>query len=96
MGRKATRYDGVEYLETDEDMAAYLDAILEEGDPQLLSVALGDVAKAKGMTQLARESGVTRDGLYKALSSSGNPSFDTLAKVLSALGLRFGIKPARA
>ena len=92
--KQAKAYDATEYLETEEDMAAYLNAALEEGDPALLSAALGDIARAKGMTQLARETGITRDGLYKALSPTGNPSFATVEKVVSALGMKVQVAPA--
>ena len=92
--KQAKAYDVTEYLETEEDMAAYLNAALEEGDPALLSAALGDIARAKGMTQLARETGITRDGLYKALSPTGNPSFATVEKVVSALGMKVQVAPA--
>lgn len=91
MARKTRRWDAVETLKTKEDIAAYLDAVLEDGDPDLLKAALGDVAKAKGMTELARAAGVGRANLYKALSSAGNPEFATVAKVLKALGLRLTV-----
>jgi probable addiction module antidote protein len=81
-------WDVAEHLETDEDMAAYLEAALEEGDPALVSAALGDIARAKGMAQIARETGLGRESLYKALSSEGNPEFATVLKVVRALGLR--------
>ena len=67
-------------------MALYLEACLEEGDPALVVAALGDIARARGMTQLARDTGLTREGLYKALSADGNPSFATVMKVMNALG----------
>jgi probable addiction module antidote protein len=89
--KEATTYDAAEFLETDEDIVAYLNAALEAGDPALLSAALGDVARARGMTQLARETGITRDGLYKALSPTGNPSFATIQKVVKALGYRLDV-----
>jgi probable addiction module antidote protein len=74
MGKIKTRpWDVVEHLETDEDMAAYLEAALEEGDPALVAAALGDIARAKGMAQIARETGLGRESLYKALSPEGNP-----------------------
>lgn len=92
----AAPYDAAEYLATDADIAAYLNAALEDGDPQLLAAALGDVARAKGMTQLARETGITRDGLYKALSPTGNPSFATVAKVMRALGLKLDVEAVPA
>ena len=74
-------------------MIAYLDAALEDGDPSLIVAALGDIARAKGMTQVAREAGLGRESLYKALSLSGNPEFASVLKVLSALGLRFHVAP---
>ncbi|WP_434699710.1 addiction module antidote protein [Trueperella pyogenes] len=75
-----------------EDIAAYLNAALEEGDPALLQVALGDVAKARGVTAIAREAGVGRESLYKSLSENGNPSWQTITKVLTALGLKIEVK----
>jgi probable addiction module antidote protein len=75
-------------LETEEDMAAYLEAALEEDDPVLISAALGDIAKAKGMTKVAVEAGLGRESLYKSLSPNGNPEFSTVLKVVRALGLR--------
>lgn len=83
-------------METDEDIAAYLNAALEDGDPSLVSAALGDIARARGMTQLAKETGITRDGLYKALSATGNPSFATVQKVVHALGYKLDVKPVLA
>ena len=74
-------WDVSEYLETEEDIAAYLNAIAEEGDPTLLQAALGDVARARGMTSIAKEAGVSRESLYKSLSANGNPSFQTISKV---------------
>jgi probable addiction module antidote protein len=92
--KKAAAYDAAEFLDTDEDIVAYLNAALEDGDPSLVSAALGDVARARGMTQLARETGITRDGLYKALSPSGNPSFATVQKVVRALGYKLDVAVA--
>jgi len=89
--KKAKTWDTAEFLESDEDIKAYLHAALEEGDPALLNVALGNIARAKGMTQLAKETGITRDGLYKALTPDGNPSFETVQKVLRAFDLRFDV-----
>ena len=89
-------WDPAEHLETDEDIAAYLDAALEEGDPALVVAVLGDIARAKGMTQLARDAGLGRESLYKALSSTGNPEFVTVMKVLTALGLRLRVQPVQA
>ncbi len=85
---KTRLWDPAEHLETEEDMAAYLEAALEEGDPALVAAALGDIARAKGMTQIARETGLGRESLYKALSAEGNPEFATVLKVLRSLGLR--------
>jgi probable addiction module antidote protein len=81
-------WDAADHLETREDMAAYLEAALEDGDPALIVAALGDIARSKGMTQIARETGLGRESLYKALSSEGNPEFVTVLKVIQALGLR--------
>ncbi|MGB0128811.1 MAG: addiction module antidote protein [Rhodocyclaceae bacterium] len=91
-----TAWDPAEHLETEEDMAAYLEAALEEGDPALVAAALGDIARAKGMTQVAREAGLGRESLYKALSPSGNPEFATILKVVAALGLQLHAAPASA
>ena len=81
-------WDVAEHLKTEEDMAAYLEAALQEGDPALVAAALGDIARAKGITQIARETGLGRESLYKALSPEGNPEFATVLKVVRALGLR--------
>lgn len=89
-----TPWDPAEHLESEEDMAAYLEAALEEGDPTLVAAALGDIARAKGMTQVARDAGLGRESLYKALSPSGNPEFGTILKVIAALGLQLHATPA--
>lgn len=83
-------YDVAEYLETPEDMAGYLDACLKEdaGDGVLVRKALGNIARAYGMTQIARDTGLGRESLYQALSSNGNPEFATIMKVIKALGLK--------
>jgi probable addiction module antidote protein len=86
-------WDVVEHLETEEDMAAYLDAALEDGDMAVVMAALGDIARAKGMTQIAQEAGLGRESLYKALSVNGNPEFATVLKVLRALGLQLHAQP---
>ena len=91
MTRKTRRWNAAEILRSKEDIAAYLDAVLEDGDPELLKAALGDIARSKGMTELARASGLGRTNLYKALSAGGNPEFATVAKVLRALGLRLTV-----
>jgi probable addiction module antidote protein len=85
---KTHAWDATENLDTEEDMAAYLEAALEDGDPALIGAALGDIARAKGMTQIARDTGLGRASLYKALSPDGNPEFATILKVINALGLK--------
>ena len=91
MTRDTSRWDAADSLETKEDIAAYLDAVLEDGDPDLLKAALGDIARAKGMTEIAQAAGLGRANLYKALSAEGNPEFATVARVLKALGLRVSV-----
>jgi probable addiction module antidote protein len=93
---KFSRYDTADYLKSEEDMVAYLEACLEEApdDPALIAAALGDIARARGMVRLAKDTGLTREGLYKALSKDGNPSLGTVLKVMKALGLRFEAKAA--
>ncbi|PWV71502.1 addiction module antidote protein [Halomonas sp. A11-A] len=88
-----SHYDAADYLQSEEDIAAYLEAVMEENDPALLAAALGDVARARNMSQLAKEVGMSREGLYKALSGEGNPAFSTISKVANALGLRLTIEP---
>jgi len=89
MAVKLTRWDSAEHLKDDDDIQAYLDAVLEEGgdDPIHIIHALGVIARAKNMSQLAREAGMSREGLYKALSEEGNPTFATVAKIAKALGV---------
>jgi probable addiction module antidote protein len=89
-------WDVAEHLVTAEDMAEYLEAALEDGDAQLVAAALGDIARAKGMAQIAREAGLGRESLYKALSPDGNPELATVLKVVRALGLRLHAVPAPA
>jgi probable addiction module antidote protein len=89
-------WDASEHLESEEDMAAYLDAALEDGDATLVVAVLGDIARAKGMSQIAREAGLGRESLYKALSTTGNPEFATILKVVRALGLQFHVHASRA
>ena len=94
MARTETRpWDIVDSLDSDERIAAYLDAALEDGDPQLIVAALGDIARAKGMTEVARNAGLGRQSLYKALSPEGNPEFATVLKVIKSLGLRLTVSP---
>ncbi|MCB2264283.1 MAG: putative addiction module antidote protein [Candidatus Thiosymbion ectosymbiont of Robbea hypermnestra] len=89
-----SRYDTADYLETEEDIRLYLEACEEDGDPALIAAALGDIARAQNMSQLAKKAGMTRVRLYKALSPGGNPSFATVSKVAKALGLKVTIHPA--
>ena len=93
MTEKFSRYDTADYLETEEDIRFYLEACQEDGDPALIATALGDIARARNMSQLAKDAGMTRAGLYKALSPEGNPSFATVAKIAKALGLKVVIHP---
>ena len=90
MKTTTTPYDVAEHLRTPEEMAAYLEACIEEadGDAAFIAKALGDIARAQGMTQVARDSGLSRESLYKALSGERSPSFDTILKVVTALGLK--------
>ena len=87
---KLKKWDSAEHLKTDADMAAYLEACMEEAgdDPAFIAKALGTIARAKGMTQLSKDTGLGRESLYKALSGEGNPSFATILKVIHALGLK--------
>ncbi len=87
---KLRKWDVVEYLKTDEDRMMYLQACMDEAgdDAALIAAALGDIARAKGMTQLAKDTGIGRESLYKALSGEGNPSFGTILKVMRALGIK--------
>lgn len=85
---KTRSYDAAEFLKTEEDMASYLEEALSEGDPSLVVQALGAIAKARGMAQIAKDTGLRRESLYKALSPDGNPEFNTVLKVVKALGLR--------
>ena len=95
---KTTRYDVAEHLRTPKEMAAYLEACIEEahGDAAFIAKALGDIARAKGMTEVARDAGLSRESLYKALSGERSPEFDTVLKVLDALGLKLHAEPAHA
>ena len=92
---KTSRYDVAEHLRTPEEMAAYLEACLEEanGDATFIAKALGDIARAKGMSQVARDAGLSRESLYKALSGERIPNFDTILKVIGALGMKLHAEP---
>lgn len=87
---KLRKWDTVEYLKTEEDMVMYLEACMEEAgdDAAFIAAALGDIARARGMSQLAKDTGLGRESLYKALSGEGNPSFGTILKVMHALGIK--------
>lgn len=89
-------FDAAEYLTSDEEVAAYLTTILEENDAALLAAALGDIARARGMTQVAKDSGITREALYKALRPGSTPRFDTVSRVCAALGVRLVAQPLEA
>jgi len=88
MDLKTIPWDAAGYLDTPEEIIAYLEAVFEDGDPTLITAALGDIARAKGMTQLAANAGVTREALYKALSPTGDPRLSTFLGVMKALGIR--------
>ena len=85
---KTRPWDAADHLKDDQDIAAYLDAAFEDGDPQLIAAALGDVARSHGMTRVAARAGLGRESLYKALSPQGNPKFATVVKVMQAMGYR--------
>jgi probable addiction module antidote protein len=94
MAKTTTKpFDAADYLKTEDDMVAYLEAALEEDDPRVVAAALGDIARAKGMTQVARDAGLGRESLYKALSANGNPELGTVMKVVRALGLSLHARP---
>lgn len=95
-GTKTSLYDVTEHLRSPEEMAAYLEASLEEanGDAALVAKALGDIARAKGMSQVARDAGLSRESLYKALSGERSPGFDTILKVIKALGIKLHAEAA--
>ncbi|AMS33089.1 MAG: addiction module antidote protein [Betaproteobacteria bacterium] len=81
-------FDAAEYLDSEEAVAEYLTAMIEEGDPAMLAAALGDIARARGMSEIAKASGLTREALYKALRPNAQPRFDTVSRVCAALGVR--------
>ncbi|MCL2345704.1 MAG: putative addiction module antidote protein [Desulfobulbus sp.] len=86
-------FDAAEYLNNDEEVAAYLTAVLEDNDPALFAAALGDIARARGMAQVARDAGIAREALYKALRPGSAPRFETISRVCSALGVRLVAEP---
>jgi probable addiction module antidote protein len=93
---ETTAFDSADYLNTAEDIAAYLDAYLEDSAPEEFRNALDTVARSRGVSDLAKRSGITRAGIYKALGSGGNPSFETIRDILAAMGLRLTVEPAKA
>jgi probable addiction module antidote protein len=93
MKTKTTVWDASDHLKTKEDMAAYVACALEEGDPALIAAALGDIARAQGMTSIAKRTGLGRESLYKTLSREGNPEFATVLKVFNSVGLKLKAVP---
>lgn len=94
--RQTKPWDVVDEPRSDADIAAYLNAAMEDGGAQMMTAALGDVVRARGVSQVARDAGLAREGLYRSLSVGGNPEFWTVLKVLSALGLRFSVETRAA
>jgi len=86
-----SKFDVVDYLKTEKDIAGYLNAVLEDGDPALFVAAIGDISRAKGMSAIAKKSGVTRESLYRALKIEARPRFETVAKVIHALGMKLSV-----
>jgi probable addiction module antidote protein len=93
---KTLPYDSAEYLDSPEAISAYMEEALESDDPAFIAKALGTIARARGMTQIARRAGLSRESLYKALSTEGNPEFGTIIRVMHALGLKFSITATHA
>ena len=88
---KLKKWDAAEHIRTEEDVVNYLDAALEDGDPALIAMVLGDIARSKGMAAVAKRSGLGRESLYKALSKGGNPKLETILKVVHALGMKLKV-----
>lgn len=93
MALKTTKWDVHDFLDSEERMALFLEAAFEDGDPGLITAALGEVARARGMTRTAKDSGIAREALYRALSADGHPEFNTILKVLRSFGLRLAAVP---
>lgn len=89
-------FDITQYLESDQDIAEYLTVVIEDNDPALLAAALGDIARARGMTEVAKAAGITREALYKALRPNSSPRFETINKVCLALGVKLEARPIHA
>ena len=96
MKAKTKKFDAAEYLVSEKEISAYLDAAMEDGEPAVIMQALGAIAKARGMSQVARDTGLRRESLYKAFSPNGNPEFATVLKVMHALGIRLHAHIPRA
>jgi probable addiction module antidote protein len=94
MGIKTVPHDAADFLTDEKTISAYLTEALESDDPRIIAKALGAVARARGMTQLSRDTGIAREALYRALSDTGNPELGTILKVMHALGLRLSASPA--
>ena len=95
MPPKTRKWDVTEFLDSEKRIALFLEAAFEDGDPSLITAALGDVARARGMTQMAKDTGISREALYRALSKDGQPEFNTVLKVMKAFGLRLSPVPLR-
>jgi probable addiction module antidote protein len=95
MALQTTIWDAADYLDDAEMIADYLEVTLEDGDPALIAKALGSIARSKGMSEIAKKTGITREGLYKALSAEGDPKLSTFLGVIKSLGLRLTVKPAQ-
>ena len=93
MPLETRKWDVTEYLDTEERIALFLEVVFEDGDPASIAAAIGEVARARGMTNVARDSGLSRENLYKTLSENGNPEFSTVLKVIKALGFGLTITP---
>lgn len=93
MAIETKRFDIQDYIKTDAEQAGYLDAALEDGDPTLIAAAIGDIARARGATRFARESGLSRETIYKVFRPGGNPKLDTLSKAVKVLGFRLSLAP---
>ncbi len=93
MPAETRKWDIADHLDTDERIALYLESVFEDSDPALIAAAIGDVARARGMTQVAKETGLSRENLYRALSEGGNPEFATVLKVIRAIGYDLTIIP---
>ena len=96
MPLETRKWDVTEHLDTEERIMLFLEAVFEDGDPAVISAAIGEVARARGMTNVARDTGLSRENLYKALSESGNPEFSTILKVVKALGFNLTVAPQKA